>query len=264
MAPSSPSYPSTGCMIAPPAMNPNKPASSSTTKTAFVFSVSRVAQRAAPSSQRSPSIYACGIIPAYVVLQLARCTCATVAASSSVASRTIIASAPCALPCAKRDRLDGQSLRDRLRLTFQALRIEVRDQRIDHRLQLPFHNLRQLMNRQTDAVIRQPVLRKVVRPNLLAAIAAAHLLLALLRQRRLLLLHLHLVEPRSQHAHAFLAVFDLRLLILAAHHRIRRQVCNAHGRVRRVHALSARPRRTKCVDAHILRLYLPVHVFSLR
>src|SRR5580698_10159776 len=89
----------------------------------------------------------------------------------------------------------------------------------------PDHQV-QLVQRQPDAVIRHPVLRKVIGANLLAAVARAHLLLAFLGQLRILPLHFLLIKPRPQHAHALLAILDLRLLVLAADYSIRRQVRN--------------------------------------
>ena len=120
------------------------------------------------------------------------------------------------------------------------------------------------MVRQPDAVVGHPVLRKVVRPDLFAAVARADLLLAVLRLDLVNAFRLNLIQPRPQHAHALLAVLDLRFLILAAHHRVGRQMRNPHRRIRRIHALPARPRRAERIDAQVLGLDLDVHLLGLR
>src|SRR5580658_64760 len=93
---------------------------------------------------------------------------------------------------------------------------------------------------EADSVIGEAILREVVGANLFAAIAAADLRLALCRLRGMLLLHLHFVESRTQNTHRLLAVLDLRLLILATHDGVRRQMRDAYRGVGCVDALSAR------------------------
>jgi len=51
------------------------------------------------------------------------------------------------------------------------LSLIVGGQRLDQRLQLPIHNFLKLMDGQANAVVRNAVLRKVVSPDLLAAVA---------------------------------------------------------------------------------------------
>ena len=86
-------------------------------------------------------------------------------------------------------------------LLFEFLRLEVGGQRLDERLQLAFHHLIQLMQREADAVIRNAILREIIGADLLAAVAGAHHAAPLRADFFLLLLELHLVEPRTQHAH---------------------------------------------------------------
>ena len=95
------------------------------------------------------------------------------------------------------------------------------------------------MQREADAVVGHAVLREVIGANLFAAIACAHHLLALLGQFRILLFHLHFVEARAQHAHALVAILDLRLLILAAHHGVGGDMRDAHRGIGCVHRLAA-------------------------
>src|ERR1035438_4817348 len=110
-----------------------------------------------------------------------------------------------------------------LHLLLHFLSLEVRDQRVDHGLDAAVHELRQLVRGEADAVIGDTVLREVVGADLLAAIAAAHHRPALLGQRVLLLLLFHFVQAGAQHAHSFLSILDLRLLVLTAHDRIDRK-----------------------------------------
>src|SRR5207248_11295281 len=67
-----------------------------------------------------------------------------------------------------------------------------------------------LVQREPDAMIGDAVLRKIVGANFFAAVAGTNHGAALFRKLLLLLLQLHLVEARSQHAHAFLAVLEDR------------------------------------------------------
>src|SRR5271166_4784908 len=78
-----------------------------------------------------------------------------------------------------------------LRLLFQLLRLIVRDQGVDHGLQLAVHEFRQLVRGVADAMVSDAVLRKVVGADLLAAVAGAHHGFTFLGQRCLLLLLLH-------------------------------------------------------------------------
>src|SRR5713226_4031516 len=81
------------------------------------------------------------------------------------------------------------------RLLLHLLRLIVRGQCIDNRLQLSVHHLLELMNGEADAMIREAVLREIVSPYLLRAVAGPYHLLAFFRQRVLLLLHLDFVQP---------------------------------------------------------------------
>src|SRR5262249_34438925 len=106
------------------------------------------------------------------------------------------------------------------------------------------------------------VLREVVGADLFTAVSAADHRLALFGERVLLLLHLDFVKARTQHAHGFLAVLDLRFLVLAADNGISRNMRDAHGGVRRVHRLAAGPGRAERVDAQVFSFDFDVYVFS--
>ena len=97
----------------------------------------------------------------------------------------------------------------------------VSGERFDDRVQLAVHHEIQLMQREPDAVIGDAILREVVGADLLAAVARAHHAAALGAQRGLLLLQLHLVEPRTQHALGLGAILDLRFFVLAGDHQAR-------------------------------------------
>ena len=55
---------------------------------------------------------------------------------------------------------------------LQLLRLVVRNQRIHNRLQPPLHDQVKLVQRQPNPVVGQPVLRKIIRADLLAPVAA--------------------------------------------------------------------------------------------
>src|SRR5579872_4444974 len=119
------------------------------------------------------------------------------------------------------------------------------------------------MDGQPDSMVRHAVLWEVISADLFASITGTDHLLAFFGEGFLLLLHFHLVQTRTQHAHAFFAVLDLRFLILTTHHGIGGEVRNAHGRIRRVHRLAAWPRRAERIDAKIFGFDLDVYLFRL-
>ena len=88
---------------------------------------------------------------------------------------------------------------------------------IDELGEVAVEHLDEPVRREVDAVVGDPVLREVVGPDLLGALAGAHLAAAVLRHGVVLLLHLHLVETRAQHLERLRAVLDLRLLVLLRH-----------------------------------------------
>src|SRR5271169_2440802 len=78
--------------------------------------------------------------------------------------------------------------RARLVIALHLLRLIMSSQCVDNRLQLPVHHLLKLVNGEADAMIGKPVLRKVVCPDLLRAVARSDHLLAFFGQRILLFL----------------------------------------------------------------------------
>src|SRR5579862_2456473 len=154
-------------------------------------------------------------------------------------------------------------LRDGGRFLLQFLGLVVGDERVDDGLEFAVHYVGELVDRETDTVVGDAVLREVVGADLLAAVAGADHGFAFFGQSFLLLLHLDFIEARTQDPHALLAVLDLRFFVLAADDRVGWDVRDAHGGIGRVHRLPARARRAERIDAQIFGLDLDVDVFSL-
>src|SRR5579871_63272 len=150
------------------------------------------------------------------------------------------------------------------RLLLELFRLIVSSQRIDDGLEFAIHHLDQLVERKANAVIGYAVLRKVVRADLFAAIAAANHGLAFFCQGLLLLFHFDFVETRAQDAHGLFTILDLRLLVLAAYDRVRRQVRDSYCRVGGIHRLATRSRGTKRIDPNIFKLDLDVYILGFR
>ena len=88
-------------------------------------------------------------------------------------------------------------------------------ERIDQNVQFAFQDLYELVNRQADAVIRNPALREVVRSDPLTPIAGTHHRLPLLRDFLVLFLFHPVLEPGRQNTQGLCLVLVLRFLILA-------------------------------------------------
>ncbi len=131
-------------------------------------------------------------------------------------------------------------------------------------LEVTVEDLLQAVDGEADPVVGDPRLLEVVGADLLGAVAAAHLALAVARDRLLLLRERHLVEPRAQHLHGLLAVLDLALLVLAGDDRVRGEVRDPHRRVGGVDALAAGAGRAEGVDPDVLGVDLDVDLLGLR
>src|SRR5690606_36244194 len=114
-----------------------------------------------------------------------------------------------------------------------------------------------------NAVVGNAVLRKVVGADFLAAITAADKATALGGKFGLLLLDFLLQQPRAQHAHGLLFVFDLRFFILVGNDHAGGQVGDAHRAIRRVDALATVATRTVDVDFEVARANLDIGFFGL-
>src|SRR3954470_4557569 len=87
-------------------------------------------------------------------------------------------------------------------------------QRARELVELALQDPVELVHGQLDPVVRQPVLREVVGPDLLRPLPGPDLRVALYRERGLLPLPLELVRPRAQDAERLRLVLELRLLVL--------------------------------------------------
>src|ERR1700742_3016018 len=67
--------------------------------------------------------------------------------------------------------------------SLETLRLIMRDEGIDGRLEPAFHHFGELVIGQPDAVVGEPVLGEIVSADLLATIAGSHLLLSFFGQR---------------------------------------------------------------------------------
>jgi len=80
-------------------------------------------------------------------------------------------------------------------------------QRVDDLAQrLALDHLRQLVEREIDAVVGNAALREIIGADALGAVARADLPAPLSGARRVLLLTLEIVEPGAQHCHRFGAI----------------------------------------------------------
>jgi hypothetical protein len=80
---------------------------------------------------------------------------------------------------------------------------------IDQLAQFAGQHVVQSVCSEIDAMVGDPALRKIVRPDLFRPFPGADLPATLPGDRVLLLLHLHFIEARAQHLHRLCAVLDL-------------------------------------------------------
>src|SRR5713101_3195163 len=136
----------------------------------------------------------------------------------------------------------------------QRLRLLLRRQGVDKRIDFAVQHVVELMQRQVDAMVGDAGLREVVSANSFRAVARADHRTARLCDLRVLLRVGSLEQPRPQDLERARLVLVLRLLVPAYNHHPARDMRNPHGRVRRVDALAAGPRRTHYVDPKVLLL----------
>ena len=112
-------------------------------------------------------------------------------------------------------------------------------------------------------MIGHAVLGEVVGADLTAAVAAAHLLLALLGNGGVLLLQLCLIQAGTENFHGALTVLMLAALVLTLHHRACGQVGNADGGLRLIDVLTACARGAIGVDLQLGGVDSELHLFCL-
>src|SRR6266567_3691443 len=113
-------------------------------------------------------------------------------------------------------------------------------QRVDQLVQVAVDHIRKVVNRVVDAVICDPILREVVRPDLGRAVAGANLGPPLPRPRGLLLGEDAVKQPSPEDLECLYLVLELGLLVLALNHEIGREVGDPYRAVRGVDALATR------------------------
>src|SRR6185295_18844953 len=117
--------------------------------------------------------------------------------------------------------------------------LALRLQGLDEFVEIAFEHLFQLMQCHPDAMICHSILWKVVGANLLASLARAHLRLAILGNFRFLPLPLRLDDSCSQGPHRFVAILQLRPLVLAAYHHTGWNMGDPHRRFCRIDTLAS-------------------------
>src|SRR5436190_3000919 len=137
-------------------------------------------------------------------------------------------------------------------------------QRLDDRLEVAIHHAREIVRRESDAMIGDATLRVVVGADLRRAVAGADLRLAQLGSLRLLLAHPEIEQSRAKDFHRLELVLQLRLLILLRDDQPRREVRDAHRGIGGVDALSSRTAGAEDVDPQVLVLDPDVDLFRFR
>src|SRR5690242_8674595 len=133
----------------------------------------------------------------------------------------------------------------------QPVRLVGHVERVDQLVEVALQDPRQVVDRQPDPVVGDPVLRVVVGPDLLGPISAADHRLPRRAVGLPLLRQLQVVEPRPQHAQRLGLVLVLALLVLDLDDEARGDVGDPYRRVGRVHGLAARARRSFDLDPEV-------------
>jgi hypothetical protein len=136
-------------------------------------------------------------------------------------------------------------------------------QRDDDLVDSPLQHMRQVVEREADAVIGHPVLRKVVGADALGTVAGADLAAALGGVFGALLVLPELEQPRAEHGQGAGLVFLLRAAVGAKDNHAGRLVDDAHGGIGGVDPLPARTARALHGDFQILRIEVKVDLLRL-
>ena len=103
------------------------------------------------------------------------------------------------------------------------------DQRLDQPVEVTSKQAGKVVDGDSDAVVRHPVVRKVVCPDLLGSLAAPHLRSPLLASLLGLRLTLHVEQPGPQDRERLGLVLVLALLVLDVDHKAGGKVGHAHS-----------------------------------
>ena len=96
-----------------------------------------------------------------------------------------------------------------LKFLFEPRGFIVRHESIDQGSEFAIHDFRELVDGQTDAVIRDAILRIIVGPNFLRAVTCFDLSPTFGPDGSLLLFHFHFVKAGAQDTHGLGAILDL-------------------------------------------------------
>src|SRR5580704_2813616 len=138
------------------------------------------------------------------------------------------------------------------------------DQRADKLVDISLHELVDLVQRQADAVIGHPALRKIIGANPLVAATAADERPPLLRTLLIDLLLLVLEDAAAKLSHRLGFVLVLALFILALNDNAGRQVRDANRAFGLVDLLAARAAGAHRVDLQILIADVDLHLGNFR
>src|SRR5207237_10903208 len=113
-------------------------------------------------------------------------------------------------------------------------------------------------------MIGDAVLREIVSADFFAAVAGAHLFLALRGILRIFLRDFSLEQARAEHRHGFKFVLLLRALVGVANDQAARFVMNLHGGIGGIHALPAFSGSAASRNLKVLGFDLKIHFLGLR
>src|SRR5262249_10044442 len=119
----------------------------------------------------------------------------------------------------------------------QLLGLQLGLQRLRQLGEVPVHDVVDLVQRESDAMIGDPSLREVVGAYALGAVTRPYERLARSGFLRLLLTHLLVLDARRQDGERLFLVLVLRACVLALHHYSGRKMRDSHRRVPLVHGL---------------------------
>src|SRR5882672_3384297 len=128
------------------------------------------------------------------------------------------------------------------------------EQRLCQLTEVAIHDVVDLVEREADAVVGDPPLRKIVGADALGAVARADERFARGGFLRLLLARLLVLDARGQDRKRLLLVLVLRARVLTFHHDARWEMRDPDRRVGLVDVLAARSGGAESVDAHISRI----------
>src|SRR5215207_7899062 len=123
--------------------------------------------------------------------------------------------------------------------------------RLDHRVQVAIQNLIKVVGLESDSVIGDAILWKVVGTNALGTVDGSNLTTAGRGGSAGSFFFSGCRQPRPEHPHRLFAVLQLRALVLAGDNNAARQMGDSHSRVGGVDALTPRAGRAIDIDPEV-------------